>query len=193
METKNILIGLGVAGAIGAYLYFNNKKNQTPLNNGGASSGGNTTDTTDDTTTNTGGTSGGGTSGGGTSGGGTSGTSGGGTSGGGTSGGGTSGGGTSGGGTSGGGGLTEEEILILSCNSVGGTWINSTCVYTNSPNPRGTEVAQADFDIFGGHSGSGSLGAINTNPKTGYSTNTGGTSGGSSTPNYSLEFCGLKM
>jgi len=179
METKNILIGLGIAGAIGAYLYFNNKKNKPrprPRNNGGASDTGNTTDTddTDDTSdtdtpdTDTPDTTTGGTnvntqtpddvqiitapS------------------------------------------LTEEEILILSCNSVGGTWINSTCVYTNSPNPR-NEVAQTDFDIdiFSGGSGtSGSLGAINTNPKTGYSTNTGTSYNNSSTPNYNLEFSGLK-
>jgi len=180
MDTKKILIVLGVAGAIGAYLYFNkkNKPRPRPRNNGGASDTDDTTDTSDTTDVTTGTNSD-----------------------------------TNNGGNGGTNvnidtpndvqiitapSLTEEEILILSCNSVGGTWINSTCVYTNSPNPR-SEVVQTDFDIFdvrggsGSTSTSGSLGTI-TNPKTGYTVGgtSGGTKGGTSTANYNLEFSGLK-
>ena len=85
--------------------------------------------------------------------------------------------------------VTPDDVQIINAPSMTEEEIS---IFTNSPNPR-----QSDFniDIFNVRGGGGSTsGSLNTNPKTGYSTNTGGTSGGSSsTPNYSVEFCGLKM
>jgi hypothetical protein len=192
MNNKTIIILAAVIG-IGAYFYFNNKKQ--PVSNGANTGGGGTspggpgpvgpvtvTDTGDDgTETGTGTTDDTGTD-------------------------------TTDGGTTVYPGAptpntpTNQEIdtMITACVSVGGTWTTGGCIYSNSPNPRGSQTGSGTTSGIGPRGiNFGTLDELDeiiTNPKTGYTTNTntgfdtetGGTNTYGTNTNYALEFAGLK-
>lgn len=112
---------------------------------------------------------------------------------------------------------TSQEIdtIIAACVSVGGTWTTTGCIYSNSPNPRpGTPpnpniYVEDFFDLGLGYQPIVPIVPI-VNPKTGYAVNTINTntnSGGGvniggitigprssgTTPNYNIEFAGLSQ
>ena len=88
---------------------------------------------------------------------------------------------------------TNQEIdtMIAACVSVGGTWTTGGCIYSDSPNPRGgtgqTTISEIDLDLNLHHQPI-------VNPKTGntVNTNNGFDTASTNTPNYAIEFAGLK-
>jgi hypothetical protein len=86
--------------------------------------------------------------------------------------------------------------MITACVSVGGTWTTGGCIYSNSPNPRESQIGSGTTNGNIGPFGTlDELDEIITNPKTGYTvnTNTGFDTEATNTygtPNYALAFAG---